>query len=105
MCIHLGNDGRSGVFGRKEEVHYSSLGIMRDTEARVNSARIPSVEGCARYDDYRASRLIPTTRRLHERTALARRFFPRSLCKFSHAPHGRAIIRPFLRIPLRISTG
>lgn len=104
--LHLGDDGRSGASGREEEVHYSSLGIVRDTEARVSPVRIPSVEGCARYDDYRASwtRLIPTTRRLREDAPRAR-FFPRSLCKFSHAPHRRAIIRPFLRIPLRISAG
>lgn len=79
------NDGKSGASGRREEVHYS-LGIVRDTEARVSPARIPSVEGCARYDDYRASwtRLIPTTR-LHDDVPRAR-FFPRPLCKFSHAP-------------------
>lgn len=74
--MHLGNDGRSGASGREEEVHYSSLGIVRDTEARVSPVRIPSVEGCARYDDYRASwtRLIPTTRRLHEDAPRARSF-------------------------------
>lgn len=57
VCAYLGNDGRLGRRGSAFEESRSA--------PTYGEARILSVEGCARYDDYRASWtwLIPTTRR------------------------------------------
>jgi len=67
MC-NIGNDRRSDVLDASERkyIRWNCVAHLRTSRlSRASQIRILSVEGCARYDDYRASWtwLIPTTRR------------------------------------------
>jgi len=68
MYVYLGNDRRSDVLDASERkyIRWNCVAHLRTSRlSRASQVRILSVEGCARYDDYRASWtwLIPTTRR------------------------------------------